>query len=78
MLRARGQIVAFAAMIAGVLVLFSQRHELFPGYGTPARIATVAALVILGWGLARSLGARRRPLPCSGAWTPARRGRSAS
>ncbi len=54
--RAYGQIVLFAAMIAGVLVLFGQRHQLFPGYGTQARIATVAALVILGWGLARSLG----------------------
>ena len=43
-------------MIAAVLVLFSHRHQLFPGYGTQARIATVAALVILGWGLARSLG----------------------
>ena len=55
-LRAQGQVAAFAAAIAGVLVLFSQRQELFPGYGTQARIATVAALVILGWGLARSLG----------------------
>jgi small-conductance mechanosensitive channel len=55
-LRAQGQVAAFAAAIAGVLVLFSQRQELFPGYGTQARIATVAALVLLGWGLARSLG----------------------
>lgn len=54
--RAQGQFVLFAAMIAGVLVLFGQRHELFPGYGTLARYATVAALVVLGWGLARSLG----------------------
>ena len=54
--RAYGQVVAFAGMIAAVLVLFSHRHQLFPGYGTQARIATVAALVILGWGLARSLG----------------------
>ncbi len=55
-LRAQGQVAAFAAMIAGVLALFSHRQELFPGYGTQARIATVATLVILGWGLARSLG----------------------
>jgi small conductance mechanosensitive channel len=55
-LRAQGQVAAFAGMIAGVLALFSHRHELFPGYGTQARIATVAILVILGWGLARSLG----------------------
>jgi small-conductance mechanosensitive channel len=60
--RARGSIVLFGALIAGVLVLFSQREHLFPGLGTPVRIATVAALVILGWGLARSLGRGIAPL----------------
>ncbi len=54
--RAQGQFVLFAALIAGVMVLFSQRQELFPGYTAHARYATVAALVFLGWGLARSLG----------------------
>jgi small conductance mechanosensitive channel len=54
--RAQGQFVLFAVLIAGVMVLFSQRQELFPGYATHARYATVAALVFLGWGLARSLG----------------------
>jgi small conductance mechanosensitive channel len=54
--RARGEVVVLAALIAGVLVLFSYRGTLFPGLGTPVRIATVAALVILGWGLARALG----------------------
>ena len=54
--RARGALVIFAALIAGVLVLFSQRQALFPGLVTPVRIATVVALVVLGWGLARSLG----------------------
>jgi small-conductance mechanosensitive channel len=49
-------VVVLAALIAGVLVLFSYRGTLFPGLGTPVRIATVAALVILGWGLARALG----------------------
>ena len=44
------------ALIAVVLFLFSERKELFPGYGLEVRIATVALLVILGWGLARSLG----------------------
>jgi small conductance mechanosensitive channel len=54
--RARGTFVVLAGMTAGVLVLFSQRGSLFPGYSTPVRIATVAALVILGWALARALG----------------------
>jgi small-conductance mechanosensitive channel len=54
--RARGGAFLFLVLIAGVLFLFSQRQALFPGLGTPVRIATVAALVILGWGLARLLG----------------------
>ena len=54
--RARGEFVVLLAMIAGVLIVFSQRRELFPGMGTPVRIATVAALIIFGWGLARALG----------------------
>jgi small conductance mechanosensitive channel len=54
--RARGGVVVVGLLIAGVFVLFSQRGTLFPGLGTPVRIATVAALVILGWTLARMLG----------------------
>jgi small conductance mechanosensitive channel len=54
--RARGNVVVLAALIAGVFVVFANRGTLFPGLGTYVRIATVAALVILGWGLARSLG----------------------
>jgi small conductance mechanosensitive channel len=54
--RARGGIVVLVALIVGVLVLFSRRDDLFPGLGTEVRIATVAALVILGWALARLLG----------------------
>ncbi len=54
--RARGSVLVFGALIVGVLVAFNNRGTLFPGAGTPVRIATVAALVILGWGLARSLG----------------------
>ncbi len=54
--RARGTVVVLAALIAGVLILFSNRGTLFPGLGVYVRIATVAALVILGWWLARSLG----------------------
>ena len=54
--RARGGVVVVGLLIVGVFVLFSQRGTLFPGLGTPVRIATVAALVILGWTLARMLG----------------------
>jgi small-conductance mechanosensitive channel len=54
--RARGSVVVLAALIAGVLILFVNRGELFPGLGTYVRVATVAALVILGWWMARSLG----------------------
>ncbi len=54
--RGRGEAVIALLLIAAVLFLFSQRKELFPGYGLEARIATVVLLVILGWALARSLG----------------------
>jgi small-conductance mechanosensitive channel len=49
-------VVVVVALIATVLVLFSRRRDLFPGLGTQVRIATVVALVVLGWALARSLG----------------------
>ena len=54
--RARGNVVVLAALIAGVLIVFSNRGTLFPGMGTYVRIGTVAALVVLGWWMARSLG----------------------
>jgi small conductance mechanosensitive channel len=54
--RARGGVVVLATLIAGVLILFTNRGALFPGLGTYVRVATVAALVILGWWMARSLG----------------------
>lgn len=53
--RAREGVVIIAVAIAAVLILFSQRRQLFPGYGTEVRIATVVALVLLGWSLARLL-----------------------
>jgi small conductance mechanosensitive channel len=54
--RARGTVVVLGALIAGVLIVFSMRGTLFPGMGTYVRIGTVAALVVLGWWMARSLG----------------------
>ena len=60
--RARGNFVVFALMIAAVLIAFAHRGTLFPGLGTQARVVTVVALVILGWGLARSLGRGIAPI----------------
>jgi small conductance mechanosensitive channel len=53
--RSKGGAVVLIALIAGVLVCFTERKTLFPGYGLEVRIATVILLVILGWGLARML-----------------------
>ena len=54
--RARGELVIWGALIAGVLIFFGNRAHLMPGGGTPLRVATVVLLIILGWGLARALG----------------------
>jgi small conductance mechanosensitive channel len=53
--RARGGAFVLLALIALVLVAFNNRKQLFPGLGTPVRVATVLLLVVLGWTLARSL-----------------------
>ena len=54
--RSKGGALILLTLIAGVLVCFTERKTLFPGYGLEVRIATVGLLVLLGWGLARSLG----------------------
>jgi small conductance mechanosensitive channel len=59
--REKGKLVVLAALIAGVLVIFSHRHELFPGLGVYVRYATAVAMVILGWALARSLAVGLAP-----------------
>jgi small conductance mechanosensitive channel len=53
--RSKGGALILLALVAGVLVCFSERKTLFPGYGLEVRIATVILLVIFGWGLARLL-----------------------
>jgi small-conductance mechanosensitive channel len=60
--RARIQVGVICALIAGVLVLFSRRMDLFPGHGLEVRIGTVAALVLLGWQFAQALGRGIAPL----------------
>jgi hypothetical protein len=54
--RGRDGAVIALLLIAAVLVAFSERKTLFPGYGQEVRIATVVLLILLGWALARSLG----------------------
>jgi small conductance mechanosensitive channel len=54
--RGRVEALVAAALIAVVLVLFSERKTLFPGHGPEIRVATVILLIVLGWALARSLG----------------------
>lgn len=54
--RSKGGALLALALIVGVLILHSERKTLFPGYGLEVKIATVVLLVLLGWGLARSLG----------------------
>jgi small conductance mechanosensitive channel len=53
--REKGKLVILAALIAGVMVVFSHRHQLFPGAGLYVRYGSALALVILGWALARAL-----------------------
>ena len=53
--RARWEVLLLAPALAAVLWAYSHREELF-GVDLPVRIASVIALVILGWAFARSLG----------------------
>jgi small conductance mechanosensitive channel len=55
--RARLEFLVLFPALAGTLLVYSYRRELFgPELDLPVRIATVVALVILGWGLARDVG----------------------
>src|SRR3954451_11159450 len=58
--RARIQTLVLLPMIAGVLILYSYRQDVF-GVDEPVRIATVFALVALGWQFARDLGRAAGP-----------------
>jgi small-conductance mechanosensitive channel len=59
--RARIQTLLLIPMIAGVLVVYSYRQQIF-GVDEPVRIATVIALVALGWQFARDLGRAAGPM----------------
>jgi small-conductance mechanosensitive channel len=53
--KARRQAAILIPLLAGVLVAYDYRQQLF-GVDTPVRVATVIALVILGWAVARDIG----------------------
>ena len=59
--KARGVAIVVLVLTAGVLIAFDHRRELFGGGGTTVRAATVAALVVLGWTLARTLATGMAP-----------------
>jgi small-conductance mechanosensitive channel len=55
--RARIEMLLVLPVLAGVIVVYTQRKELFgPGLSLPIRIATVIVLLVLGWTLARAVG----------------------
>src|SRR4051812_44036594 len=54
--RARIQTVVLLPFAVAVLLAYSHRHQLFPGFGTPVRAVTVVVLLAVGWALARSVG----------------------
>ena len=55
--RARLEFVVLFPALAGVLLVYGYRRELFgPDFDIPVRIGTVVALMILGWALARDVG----------------------
>lgn len=59
--RARVQSLLLIPMIAGVLTVYSYRQDIF-GVDEPVRIATVIALIALGWQFARDLGRAAGPM----------------
>src|SRR5215218_9220490 len=55
--RARVQLLVLAPLLAGVLLLYAYRREVFgPSLDTPVRVLTVVALMALGWQFARDIG----------------------
>jgi small conductance mechanosensitive channel len=54
--RARGEALLLGSLLAGVLVVYSHRHQIAPGFERYIRYATVVALLVLGWAFARELG----------------------
>jgi small conductance mechanosensitive channel len=59
--KARRQAAILIPLLVGVLVAYDYRQQLF-GVDVPVRVATVVALVILGWAVARDVGQALGPL----------------
>ena len=59
--RARAEVFLILPLLAAVLLAYRYRLELF-GLDMPVRIASVIALVILGWALARDIGRAVGPI----------------
>ncbi len=60
--RARRQAVFLLLLLAGVAVIYANRTRFFGhGLDTPVRVATVLALVGLGWAFARDIGHAAAP-----------------
>jgi small-conductance mechanosensitive channel len=55
--RARIQALVMVPMLAGILVVYGYRDQLFGrAYETPVQIATTVVLIVLGWQIARDIG----------------------
>jgi small conductance mechanosensitive channel len=60
--RARREAVILVVLLVAVLLAYAYRKQLFGVAGeTPAQIATVIALVVLGWAIARDVGRAAAP-----------------
>jgi small-conductance mechanosensitive channel len=60
--RARRQAAVIVPLLAGVIVAYVDRKQIFGGgLDTPVRAATVVALVVLGWAFARDVGRAAAP-----------------
>src|ERR1700674_1414518 len=60
--RARRQALILLPLLIGLLVVYSQRKQLFGAAGkTPVQIATVVAVLALGWAFARDIGRAAAP-----------------
>ena len=59
--RARSQVIVFLPLLIAVVVLYSHRHQLFPGADLPVRIVSVIVLLIVGWAFARAAGRALAP-----------------
>src|ERR1700710_372312 len=47
--RARRKALVLGSLLVGVLVVYSHRHQIAPGFERYIRYATVIALLVLGW-----------------------------